>query len=269
MKKTDQEINDMSIDLFRQRLRSRLKQLDMKQYELSEKTGISTSTIEKWLGGKDDDINGGKKPLVPSLNNIYKVSQVLGVSIDYFVNPDMEYLTVSNEMIGSFTGLSDTAIDCLRGWCLDRQRAGKVHRYSNDTETLNTILEYYGNIRKDNAKKGYVNGLSLFHFIGNFFNAHKFARVQQDMIRFGNGTHFDQIEIGDTIKKHGSKKGVVIETLCTPINSKSHRGSDTSKLDIVNTENDNEQYYIELSDIFREHCKSQIISSLKKIGGIS
>ena len=261
-------MDNMDMDILRKRINLRCKDLHMTHTDLATKSDVSINTINSWFRKDEKNAYGKTKNNIPHIDKLYRVAVALDTSLDYLVGR-VHFLHAGSADMSDFTGLSDTAIECLRGWCMDRQRAGKVHRYSNDTETLNTILEYYGNIRKDNAKKGYVNGLSLFHFIGNFFNAHKFARVQQDMIRFGNGTHFDQIEIGDTIKKQGSKKGVVIETLCTPINSKSHRGSDTSKLDIVNTENDNEQYYIELSDIFREHCKSQIISSLKKIGGIS
>ena len=133
-------MENIDMDIFRDRLRSRCKELKITHKVLAEKAGISESSIDKWLHGKKDAYKDNAD-YIPSLNTVYKVSQALGVSLDYLVNPDMEYLTISNKMISEYTGLSDTAISCLRGWYLDRQPAGLVHQYSNDTDTLNTILE--------------------------------------------------------------------------------------------------------------------------------
>ena len=79
----------------------------------------------------------------------YFNSKGITVSTDYILGLS-DFRTPENDYIGKHTGLSDTAIECLRGWYQDRQQAGLLHQYSNDTETLNTILEYYGNIRKEN-----------------------------------------------------------------------------------------------------------------------
>ena len=96
-------MKNLDMEVFRRRVRDRLKQLNMKQYQLADKAEISHSTLDKWLSGG----------LVPSLEKIYKVSQVLGVSVDWLINPDMECLTVSNQMISDYTGLSDDAISGL------------------------------------------------------------------------------------------------------------------------------------------------------------
>ena len=112
------ETTEMTIDmqLFRQRLRYRLKQLNMKQYQLAEKAGVSKSIIEKWLHGKNDDYSGIKKDYIPSLETVYKVSKVLGVSIDWLVNSDydIDCVTVTNQQIHDLIGLNDNGIAGLQ-----------------------------------------------------------------------------------------------------------------------------------------------------------
>lgn len=107
---------EMTIDmcLFRQRLRQRLKDLNMKQYQLADKAGVSKSIIEKWLHGKNDDYSGVKKEYIPSLETVYKVSKVLGVSIDWLVNGDMDCVTVTNQQIHDLIGLDDNGIAGLQ-----------------------------------------------------------------------------------------------------------------------------------------------------------
>lgn len=251
------------------KFRKRIEQLrgDTPQKEFCDGIGVSVRTYQNWVNPLYKGYNGKTSYTLPNIETAIRICDKYGVSLDYLTGRE-DFTHAGNKDMSNFTGLSDTAIECLRGWYQDRQQAGFLHQYSNDTETLNTILEYYGNIRKQNKKKGLINGFSLFHFIGNFFNAHNFKRVQQDLVRYGNGSHFNKIEVGDTITKKDTGTSEVIEHLCTPISSGSFRGEDTTKLDIYNTENESEQYYIELSDIYREHCKSQIINILKKIGGI-
>ena len=261
------DTDTFSMDTLQNRIHQRCKDLHITHTQLAEKSGVSINTINSWFRDNDTDDYGNKKNNTPKIDKLYQVAIALDTSLDYLTGRE-EFTHAGNKDMSNFTGLSDTAIECLRGWYQDKQQAGLLHQYSNDTETLNTILEYYGNIRKQNKKKGLINGFSLFHFIGNFFNAHNFKRVQQDLVRYGNGSHFNKIEVGDTITKKDTGTSEVIEHLCTPISSGSFRGEDTTKLDIYNTENESEQYYIELSDIYREHCKSQIINILKKIGGI-
>ena len=110
----EKSVENIDINVFRQRLRDRLKVLKMSREKLAEKAGISPDTIDKWFRGKIDDINGGINPYLPSLNVIYKVSQVLGVSVDYFVNPNMDCLTVTNQQINDMIGLNDTGIAGLQ-----------------------------------------------------------------------------------------------------------------------------------------------------------
>lgn len=266
----DNNIKGIDIQLFRTRLKKRLKDCHITQKALAAKIGVSEDTVNMWFRGSIDDTSGNKKHKPPCLENVYKVSQVLGVSIDYFVNPDMDCLTVSKQMIHDYTGLSDAAIECLHGWYQDKLQGGLFGSYYNDIDTLNLILEYYENARKNNKRKKNTakNIYTLFHYIGSFIHAHKFQRVQQDLIRYGSGQHFTTIEKGDTITKKDTGKSEVIETLCTPVNSLTHSGNDTTMIDIVNTENTSELYNIPVSDLYREHAKSQIIDSLKKIGGI-
>ena len=256
----------IDMTLFRQRLRDRLAHNSLTHKQLAKQAGISESMIDKWLNGKKDNISGEIKDYIPSLNSVYKIANVLGVPIEYFVNPDIDFL----KNMRNYTGLSDNAIECLHGWHTDQLQVGMFSSYYKDIDTLNTILEYYDKQRKKNKRKGTTlnNIYTLFHYIGSFLHASKFQRVQQDMIRYGSGTHFDTIEKGDTITKKSTGKSEKIDMLCTPISSSSHRGDDITKVDIVNTEDTSEQYYLDISDLYREHAKSQIIDTLKMIGGI-
>lgn len=127
--------------LFQKRLRKRIKELDISQKEAAARSGVSQATIEKWLSGKtegrlNDKNDNNKYPYVPSLDTICKVAAGLGVSVDYFVNPDMDCLTVSNQMIHDYIGLSDAAIDAL---IEDKKRPLHI------IDTINLLL---GNIRK-------------------------------------------------------------------------------------------------------------------------
>lgn len=100
--------------VFRQRLRDRLKDLNMKQYQLAEKADISISVIEKVLHGKTDDISGLKKDYIPSLDTVYRIANALGVSIDWLVNGDMDCMTVTNQQIYDLIGLDDNGINGLQ-----------------------------------------------------------------------------------------------------------------------------------------------------------
>ena len=112
-KNNDVVIPELDINLFRRRLQKRCTDLGMSHPDLAQKAGVSLSLVEKCLYGKKSDIDGEKKPYYPSLQNVYSMAQALGVSIDYFVNPDFDCLTVQNQMIHDYTGLSDRAINAL------------------------------------------------------------------------------------------------------------------------------------------------------------
>lgn len=107
-------MDNIDMDLFRNRLRKRCKELKLTHKVLAKKAGISESSIDKWLNGKPDNYNPQNKDYIPSLNTVYKVSQALGVSLDYFVNPDMDCLTVTNQAIKDMIGLDDKGIAGLK-----------------------------------------------------------------------------------------------------------------------------------------------------------
>lgn len=104
-----QKIDTLSIDvkLFQSRFKKRYKEKGFTQETLATAAGISKDTIGKWLRTDSEFY-------MPSLDTLYKVSQVLDCSIDYFVNPNMDCLTVSNQKIADTIGLSDSAIDTLK-----------------------------------------------------------------------------------------------------------------------------------------------------------
>ena len=107
-------MDNIDMDLFRNRLRKRCKELKITHKELAKNAGISESSIDKWLNGKPDTYNPQNKDYIPSLNTVYKVSQVLGVSLDYFVNPNMDCLTVTNQAIKDMIGIDDKGISALK-----------------------------------------------------------------------------------------------------------------------------------------------------------
>ena len=104
-------MKSINSELFRKRLREVMKNKGFTSNEkLAQKADVSTSTIEKWLYGKTNNITGEKEPYTPSLDTVYKVAQALDCSIDYFINPDMNCLTVSNQMMSDKTGLDDESL---------------------------------------------------------------------------------------------------------------------------------------------------------------
>lgn len=148
---------EIDTDLFRQRLRDRLKQVDISQQMLADEAGINLSTIEKWLNGKSDGYDtdeNGKKAYIPSLRTIYSVAQVLEVSIDYFVNPDMECLTVANQRVNDVIGLNNNAIDKLKV-------LHNPYSYTVKPKTPKAIIEYYNHLPDDEACKAKIAALNM------------------------------------------------------------------------------------------------------------
>lgn len=241
--------------LFRKRLESRLKEKNMTKKELAKRAGISPQSINNWINGTVNDY-GEHKFTPPSVEKLKQVADALDCSLDYFVRSDMTCTTLTKQELADYTGLSDRALDCLHFW-----NDTKIFPdYINEIDTLNTILEYYYTLMKKRAFKGF----SVFHFIGNFWNAHKFKRVLYDRVRYFNGKEYKDIKTGDMIST-GSGKGEKIKMLCPPVNSKSNRGYDTSTFDLINSENENEVYYEPVSALYREFCKGQIINALTEI----
>lgn len=101
--------SDFDSDLFRERLKKRCREKWLTYSQLAEKAGLSPSLVNKWVNG-DVDAYGVKVKTVPSLEKLLAVCRVLEVSLDYFVNPDMECETVSNQAIFDRLGLDDKAI---------------------------------------------------------------------------------------------------------------------------------------------------------------
>lgn len=153
-------MDNIDMDLFRDRLRKRCKELKITHKLLAEKAGISESSIDKWLNGKPDNYNPQNKDYIPSLNTVYKVSQALGVSLDYFVNPDMDCLTVTNQTIKDMIGLDDTVINNLHCENIQAKKDGISREHCIDTvnfllvdkqgrELLTTIYHYlFGNYKE-------------------------------------------------------------------------------------------------------------------------
>ena len=123
-------MENIDMALFQERLRTICKKRKITHKKLSELTGTPLDTVNAWFRTNET--------LLPSLNKMYRISKVLGVSIDYFVNPDMDCLTVSNQMINDYTGLSDNAIHNLYADKKEIEKYG-ISRYHH-IDIINFLL---------------------------------------------------------------------------------------------------------------------------------
>ncbi|MCR4713703.1 MAG: helix-turn-helix domain-containing protein [Treponemataceae bacterium] len=77
---------------FAENLRNELDYQDIEIKELSQKTGISKNTLDKYLSGRKSQ---------PGVENAVKIAQALGVSVEYLVcnpsNSKSEVLTLNKE----------------------------------------------------------------------------------------------------------------------------------------------------------------------------
>ena len=256
------DIKTLDMDALTTRIHEMCKEKRYTHTKLAKISGVNINTINSWFRKNETDAFDKKKNNTPKIDNLYQIAQALGVSLDYLVSGENRH--IGNKEMSEFTGLSDTAIECLRGWHEDQQD-NFIGNYRNDIETLNFILEYYGKIRRKNDKKGMVSGFSIFHFIGNFIHADKFKRQQQDWVRYGNGKEYKTLETGDTIIKKDSKQKDIVTEVCCPISSKTYTGTNIDQVNLFNSENEKESYNIPVAAIYKEHCKSQIIKSIEKI----
>lgn len=181
-------MDNIDMDLFRCRLRKRCKELKITHKALAEKAEISESSIDKWLNGKPDTYNPQKKDYIPSLNAVYKVSQVLGVSLDYFVNPNMDCLTVTNQAIKDMIGLDDKGIQGLKNIKLS----------------------------DDNAIHNEQPGLCVLPVLNDMLGAYQGTDFEQLLNAFRDFLHTDYcVPVYHTDKGHirGSKKhGNILDT---------------------------------------------------------
>lgn len=77
---------------FAENLRNELDYQDIEIKELSQKTGISKNTLDKYLSGRKSQ---------PGVENAVKIAQALGVSVEYLVcnptNSESEILMLNKE----------------------------------------------------------------------------------------------------------------------------------------------------------------------------
>lgn len=101
------------------RLKKLLDELDIKQNELAEKTGITEATISNYINAKQ----------LPKLGVVEKIADILGVSVDYLLgksdvkNPGKQIDDVLNEaMIGmskeEYEALNETQKKQIRDFAI-------------------------------------------------------------------------------------------------------------------------------------------------------
>lgn len=165
------------------------------------------------------------------------------------------------EMIERVTGLSYSSIEMLK--ILTRYR----NEYKNfmpglgaDIDALNAMLEY----EYDKTQKAgeYIASWSVFHYIRQYLSSGTYEREQQDNLRVCDGKIWLNLKKGDVITRE--KKEHVITDM-EALNSKSNRGSNTKKINIVNTGNHNERYTLDVNKAFQSYSRDNILEELTKI----
>lgn len=93
---------------FGERLEDLMKEKKINGVTLSDKTGISTTTISDMINGRREN---------PTAENIIELSKALNVSTDYLLGlSDSKLSDIDDRAIHERTGLSDNAIRILKEW---------------------------------------------------------------------------------------------------------------------------------------------------------
>lgn len=96
---------DSSSPVWAQRINYLLKEKNMTQKELAEKSGVAASTLSGWMSSEEK-----VKRNEPKVKGLHDVAGALGTTMDYLMGGH-ECSTLSKEEIHQVTGLSDKAIE--------------------------------------------------------------------------------------------------------------------------------------------------------------
>lgn len=98
----------MDMVLFSKRLKSSRENANMKQSELSEKTGVTSATISAYENAKAD------KNINPSLENVCKIASVLNVSLDWLCGLEKTSNSENNntDLLYALMTIFDEYTDC-------------------------------------------------------------------------------------------------------------------------------------------------------------
>lgn len=97
--------------------RKRVKEIrNNPEYREKFDSVVSRSTYESWINGKTEYTGDGNKRetiyKTPSLDNLIRISDACGLSIDYILGRS-DFIKADNQLISDYTGLSEKAIENL------------------------------------------------------------------------------------------------------------------------------------------------------------
>lgn len=236
------------------RLKYLRKKKDITQTQVADNIKCVLKTYQNYEQGHN----------FPTLEYATKLADLYNVSIDYLLGKS-DYTSITNETIGNITGLTNESIEVLQMWKKQRERYTQIPSIGADTDALNAILgyEYEKRIKSDNA----LCGWSIFHYIKQYLSSGSFKRQAQDRVRFKvkNNDIFKDFEIGDTvIKSKEPNEKYIVESIGT-MNKSTNKGSDTSTVEIENTNNHKECYTLEIDSLFESYSKDNLFRELDKI----
>lgn len=150
---------------FGERLEDLMKEKKINGVTLSDKTGISTTTISDMINGKREN---------PTAENIIELSKALNVSTDYLLGlSESKFSDIDDRAIHEKTGLSDKAILVLTQWKQAQvywdESTLKVESKPDygirDLQALNSLLDgIYDKAQENDTTADCIN--SLFSQIG-------------------------------------------------------------------------------------------------------
>lgn len=209
--------------------------------------------------------------VIPNRDDLEAYCQYFNTTSDYLLGiRDTKPIDENIAMINKVTGLSDEAIQILKGWNeLKKKPIDIIAGYGGaDIDALNLLLEdcYYRSKKAD--KKGYMAGWSIFHHIYNYFFSEHLKKHPCDTVQYvhepelRNGECYIRRELknGDVIISDGVKRTIEkIETY-----EGGHK-STSDKFPVYNEDNLKETYIMSFSEIIETHTKDRILKTLERI----
>jgi len=127
-------LKEFDLSVFKYRLVELMKEKGYNTLQLAKASGISLRCIQKYRDNSDNS--------APTAKNLFALAETLNVSADYLIGRD-NVRHFGNDEIIEATGLSETAIEVLRGFV-----SGGYSKVNN--QMINYILEKYHESGADN-----------------------------------------------------------------------------------------------------------------------
>lgn len=204
-----------------------------------------------------------KSDVVPNRDDLKAYCEYFHTTSDYLLgftsiphgkNEDLE-------MIERITGLSYSSIEMLKILINFKSKYNNfIPALGTDIDVINILLEYEYN--KAQKAGECIASWSIFHYIRQYLSSGIYEREQQDNIRVCDGKIWFDLKKGDILIRE--KKEHIITDM-EALNSESGGGSNTKKLNVINTKNPNERYNVEVNKMFQSYSRDNILAELDKI----